>query len=99
MEGLQENEVEIISENDLDNVGLNDIDGKFFNGLKMIKKSDVKSFVNLVNNVNIWFVRKIGIFFYYLQENAYFMQCFIIIPVEIVVMGPLMFLLYVNDSR
>jgi hypothetical protein len=53
MEGLQENEVEIISENDLDNVGLNDIDGKFFNGLKMIKKSDVKSFVNLVNNVNI----------------------------------------------
>ena len=36
-------------------------------------------------------------FFYYRQENAYFMQCFIIIPVEIVVMGPLMFLLYVND--
>lgn len=48
MEGLQGNGVEMISENDLDNVGLNDIDGKFFNGLKMIKKSDLKSFVNFV---------------------------------------------------
>ena len=75
----------MISENDLDNVGLNDIDGKFFNGLKMIKKSDVKSFVNFVEKCKHLICKKNMYFLYYHQENAYFMQCIIIIPVEIIV--------------